>query len=215
MKNKIVTILYVVALTCFALTLSISMPIYCRFFYYLHIDGLNLVETTGYSKEVIKTAYNEMINYLTLPWAEFSTGALKYSSSGASHFKDVKDLFMLNFGVLLSSTIVIILLNILNKKGKISFVKFAGKSPLIYAGIISLVVPIVIGLFAVIDFESAFDVFHMILFPGKTDWIFSPKTDQIIKVLPIEFFANCGVFIGVTLIAVAVTYFIFGKKEKA
>ena len=214
MKNKLLTILYIIALTCFALTLSISMPIYCRFFYYLHIDGLNLVETTGFSKEVIKTAYNEMINYLILPWAEFSTGALKYSSSGAEHFKDVKDLFMLNFGVLISSALVTITLTILNKKGVITLVNFKNKSPLLYAGVIALLVPLLIGAFAITDFNTAFTVFHKVFFPGKTNWVFNPKTDQIINVLPVEFFANCAAFIGVTLIVVAIIYFIIAHKQR-
>ena len=129
MKNKLLTILFITALTCLAITASISAPITCRFFYYAQIDGLKLVETTGYSKNVIITAYNDMINYLTLPWAEFSTGELAFSSSGASHFYDVKKLFNLNFGVLITSALTVAVLLILNKKGVITLVNFKNKTP--------------------------------------------------------------------------------------
>ena len=179
----------------------------------MQIDGLDLVESTGFTKNVIITAYNDMLNYLTLPWAEFKTGALKYSSTGAQHFKDVKVLFNLNAGVLVASAIVVVVLNELNKKGVITFVKFKNRSAYFYSGVINVLLPLVIGVFALIDFETAFYVFHYIFFPGKSNWIFNPYTDQIITILPIEFFASCAVLIGVALIVISLIYIIIDRKK--
>ena len=179
----------------------------------MQIDSLNLVEITGYSKEVIITAYNDMLNYLTLPWAKFSTGVLKYSSSGASHFKDVKNLFIFNFAILISSAVSVAVLTILNKKGRISLINFGNKTPYFYSAILNIALPLLIGVIALINFEAVFDVFHYIFFPGKSDWLFNPKTDEIIKILPIEFFASCALIIGVTLIIISIAYIIIDKKS--
>ena len=39
-----------------------------------------------------------------------------------------------------------------------------------------------------------------LFFPGKDNWLFDPATDQIILVMPEEFFRNCAILIGVVLL---------------
>ena len=58
------------------LAFSIAAPIVCRPFYYAHIGPLELEAHTGLSREEIKTAYNEMLDYC-LGEEEFSTGEIK------------------------------------------------------------------------------------------------------------------------------------------
>ena len=53
---------------------------------------------------------------------------------------------------------------------------------------------------AALDFNRAFVIFHAIFFPGKDNWIFDSATDQIILVMPEEFFCNCAILIGVVLL---------------
>ena len=62
MKNKIITAVFIIALVLFILTFSIALPIYCRFFYYLQIKPLGLEQKTGWSYDVIKEAYDEVLN---------------------------------------------------------------------------------------------------------------------------------------------------------
>ena len=214
MKNKVLTILYIISLTVFAITFSIGLPIYCRFFYFALIGPLDIVETSGYSLDVIINAYNDVLNYLTLPFTTFKTGELLYSTEGASHFYDVKKLFNLNGIALLISTAIIIIFTVLKRKNKLTYHNFLNKTPYFYSGIINILLPLLIGVIAVIDFEAVFDVFHLIMFPGKTDWLFNPKTDQIINILPIEFFASCAALIGVSLIVISVLYIIIHFKTK-
>lgn len=68
MKSKIISILFAIALGLLIITFSIGLPIYLRFFYYLHIPALNLEQTSGYTYAQIKTAYDQVLNYLTLPF---------------------------------------------------------------------------------------------------------------------------------------------------
>ena len=60
--NIILTILLGIAIFVFIITLSIGLPIYCRFFYYLQIKPLGLPEAAGYDIETIKAAYNQVLD---------------------------------------------------------------------------------------------------------------------------------------------------------
>ncbi len=206
--NITLTAILGVAIFLFIITFSIGLPIYCRFFYYLQIDSLGLTEASGKSYLEIKQAYDQVLNYLTLPFTEFSTGVFAYSEEGASHFADCKSLFNLNLIVLLSSTAVIITLTVLNKKKKISIIKPNGFFVGFYSAInVFVLFGVLIGLIA-IDFERAFVIFHKIFFAGKDNWIFDSDVDQIKRILPNEFFMNCGIFIGVGIIVISIAIII-------
>ncbi len=208
MKNKILSVIYAVCVFLLILTTAISLPIYCRFFYYLHIKPLGL-EGSGFTYQQIVDAYNQVLNYLTLPFTEFGTGVIPHSAEGAAHFKDCKVLFMLNAGVFLVSLAVVLTLFILHRKRYIELIKPKGFTLSFYSAICAIVLPVIIGGLAATDFDRAFTVFHHIFFPGKDNWVFSYYDDPIIRVLPQEFFMNCAIFIGVGLILICLSIIIY------
>ena len=214
MKNKVLTTIFGIAVFILIITVSISMPIYLRFFYYLQIEPLNI--TDYYDYDVVKTAYNQMLNYLTLPGGTFKTGALPHSSDFASHMKDVKGLFMLNFwGLIISATTVITLL-ILNKKNKIELCRPFNMSVSFISAVSIFIVIAIIGSLVAVDFSKAFTVFHKIMFPGKDNWLVDSDIDPAILVLPAEFFLNCAILIGVSVVAISLTIIIINliKRQK-
>lgn len=209
LKNRIITIVFIISLLLLLLTISIGTPIYCRFLYYIQIDTLNIEETSGYSYETIKEAYDQVLNFLTLPNREFSTGALKYSENGMSHFVDCKKLFDLNISVLIISLISTITIILLNKFKKIEILNLSNKTPYFYAGTLGLAIPVLLGLLISINFDKAFVIFHKIFFPGKDNWVFDYHTDEIIRILPQKFFMNCAIIIGVVLIVLATSMIVY------
>ena len=192
MKNKLLTAIFGVAVFFFIITFSIALPIYCRFFYYLQINALNLPQRTGLSYDAIKFAFDDVMNYLTLPWCEFGTGTLSYTQDGKAHFADCKSLFNLNLIVLLISSSVMITLLVLSKKKKVEFCRPFGMNISFISAISIFVVAGILGLIVSIDFDKAFVVFHHIFFPGKDNWQFT-QDDQIINILPQEFFMSCAI----------------------
>ena len=190
------SIFCVVALFFLILTASIGLPIYCRAFYYAHIGALDLPENTGFSAEEIRVAYDEVLDYLTLPGREFSAGGMGFSAEGAAHFADCKALFDLNAGVLIGSAVCLAVLWGLRKGLNLPKFTIGRHTSGCYAGIFAVVLPVILGGLAALDFERAFEIFHGIFFPGKSNWLFDPAIDQIIQVMPMEFFRNCGIFIG-------------------
>ncbi|MBQ8292978.1 MAG: TIGR01906 family membrane protein [Bacilli bacterium] len=199
--NKLISILLGFSVLLLIITFSIGLPIYIRPFYYLHINALDLPNKTGYSYETIKEAYDTVLDFLTLN-KDFSTGKLLYSTSGKNHFVDCKFLFDLNFYVLLISSIIVISIILLKHFKKIEIKKLFGFSPVFYASIFINIIIIAIVTIASTDFDKAFTVFHNIFFHGKDNWIFNSKTDQIINILPQDFFMNCAILIASSIIII-------------
>lgn len=204
-KNHSLTILFCIALVFFMLTFAIGLPIYGRFFYYIQIKTLDIEEETGFSYETIKDAYDAALDYCTRPSVkEFSAGDLPYSESGASHFADCKKLFMLNFGILVGSFGILLILLVLKKFKLFEFINYKGHRPMFYSAILAIALPlIIIVLILIVGFERAFDAFHAMFFPGKSNWIFNINTDPIVLIMPPEFFRNSAIIIAVGLIAFA------------
>lgn len=201
MKTKLLSVLCAVCVFFFLLTVSIGLPIYIRPFYYAHIEAFDLPARSGFTAEEIRAAYDEVLDYLTLPGKEFSTGVLPHSDDGRAHFEDCKVLFDLNAGVLAASAVILAVLLVMRKKW--GPYRIGRHSAPFWAAVLSVTAPMAIGALAALDFDRAFVVFHSLFFPGKTNWVFDWYADQIIRVLPQEFFMNCAILIGVGLITMA------------
>ena len=212
--SLVVTVAFALAVALFILTFSIGLPIYIRPFYYAHINDVQYADYYGWDYDIMKEAYDEMIEYCTTPGAEFGTGELKYSESGASHFADCKSLFTLNWVVFTVSGIVIIASYVLKKLGVIELMRPWGFDVTFFSAVGLLVTFTVIGLLASADFSAAFTIFHKIFFPGKDNWLFDPRTDQIILLLPQSFFMHCAILILVSIIALSALFIIFGAIRR-
>ena len=217
------TVVFIIALVVFMLTFSIGLPIYCRFFYYIQIKTLNLpAQAASYGIKAdynqIKTAYDEILNFCTLPNQPFKSGIFEMSDSGKSHFADCKVLFDLNLAGIIVSGAIALTLILLHRFKVIELVKIKGHRAYLISAVVALALPVIIGALAAIDFDKAFEIFHGIFFPGKTNWTFDPRYDQIITVMPEEFFMNCAIIIGVGLIAFAAALItadvVLWRKEK-
>ena len=198
-QSKLLTLLLAVAAAAVLLSGAIAVPILCRPFYYAHIDPLQLEEATGYTRAEIKTAYDEMLDYC-LGGDEFSTGVLRWSESGKAHFTDVRVLFLLDLKVLAVSAAVLVLALIAARLAGLRPARLAGRGPAFWAGAgLGGLFLLMAGL-AALDFDRAFVVFHSLFFPGKTNWLFDPRTDEIINILPEVFFCNCAILILAVLV---------------
>ena len=190
--SKLYTAALILAVMALVLSAAIAVPLVWRGFYYLHINGLDLPARTGYTPEVIRQAFDEMMDFCVFG-APFGTGELKWSQDGYAHFIDCAVLFRMDFAVLAASLGLVLLL--IHMKRDYEAVRFLGKGTLFWAGCIPAVSFLVIGGLAALDFDRAFVVFHSLFFPGKTNWIFDYRTDQIINILPQIVFRNYAILI--------------------
>ena len=214
MKHKLLTTLLAIAVALLIVSASIALPIYIRPFYYAHIGPYQLEARTGYTEEELRAAYDEVLDYLTLPGREFGAGVFAYSEEGASHFADCKVLFTLDTVVLIVSLIVTVALAVLAWRGVFRLCRPFGAHVLLTSGGAVLALFALLALVISLDFNTAFVIFHMLFFPGKDNWTFDPSTDPIINALPQGFFANCALLIGVSVIVLSLGCVIYGLIER-
>lgn len=192
MKQKIQAIAEAILIALVILSGAIALPILLRPFFYWHIASLHLTETVGLTVEQIKTAYNAMMDFCMGLTDIFSVGALPFSISGAEHFADVRKLFVLDLRVLVVAGILLTVMVTLFRREEL---RLAGHTPGFW-GAVGLGASIsAVGVLAALDFDRAFVVFHKLFFPGKDNWLFDPRTDPVILMLPSEFFRNCAILI--------------------
>ncbi|MBR0172125.1 MAG: TIGR01906 family membrane protein [Lachnospiraceae bacterium] len=209
-QSRLISVIWSLTLALFAVSASIAAPILWRGFYALHIDALQLSAHTGFSRDKILGAYNEMMDFC-VKGAPFGTGALKWSEDGMRHFEDVRMLFLLDLRVLYVTTVLLIVLFAVLRK--IAPYRFLGRGPSFFAGAGLLVSSVILTFLAALDFDRAFVVFHRIFFPGKTNWIFDYRTDEIILILPQVFFRNCAIFAVSLLTLFCAGYLIAGRRR--
>lgn len=182
------------------LSASIAVPLLCRPFYYAHIEALNLDGYTGLSVEQIREAFDQVMDYCLGLRPDFAAGVLPFSESGASHFADVRVLFLLDLWVAVISLAALVILFIISRRKKLTPAPLMGHGPGFWAAIGLGGLFLIVGALAATNFERAFVIFHSLFFPGKTNWLFDWRTDPIILLLPEDFFRNCAILILALLI---------------
>lgn len=205
MKERFFSILRSVFTALCVLTGSIAVPLLVRPFYWLHIEPMGLESAGGMTAQQIREAYDQMMDYCLGLRPDFAAGVLPFSESGASHFADVRFLFLLDLAVLVISAAALVFLWFYCRRKAVEPHRFGGHGPAFWGCIGLGAAFVVIGGLAALDFDRFFTLFHAVFFPGKDNWIFDPRFDPIILILPQEFFRNCAVLIlAVLLIACAV-----------
>ncbi len=199
------------------ISFSIMVPILFRGFYYWQIKVLDIESFSGYDLESIKLAYNEMLDFCFALRPDFHCGPLAFTEEGMLHFVDVKHLFLLDIGIMIFSAINLIICYVLKKTKGIQLARLANHSAGCNAAKGLVTFFICLTLFALPDFDAFFTLFHKVFFPGKDNWLFDPRYDQIINILPESFFANCAICIVSVLIIICVVLIVtdyLPKKTK-
>lgn len=205
--NRFLNILFCICFSIVVITGAIKFTVEFKQLYYYDIDKLNIERLSGLSKEDIKLNYDYLIDYNTRhDDSEFEMPTIKSSKEGKIHFEEVRDIFQsVNtiFYICLIVSIVGIVINIKNKS--VEFLNIISKA--------IIGIPIILALPIVIDFDRTFIIFHELLFDNNY-WIFDPKLDPVINMLPTEFFLHAGMLIlFIILISSIVLYSIYKKLK--
>ena len=192
--SKFFSLLTTVALALFLVTGAVAAPILWRGFYYGQIEALSLPARTGFSPQVIREAFDQVMDYL-VGGAPFGTGALRWSESGMAHFADCRFLFHLDFRILGITAALLLAVLLLTWSKKLRLHRFGGRGPCFWAFAVMAAAVLIFGLWGAVDFDSLFTAFHTAFFPGKDNWVFDWRTDEIILILPEDFWARAGALV--------------------
>lgn len=196
------------------LTGSIAWVLLLRPFYYVQIGPLGVCQASGLTAAQARAAYNDVMNYCLGLRPDFAAGVLSFSAEGASHFADVRVLFILDLAVLALSVALLATLKMACLQWKTNLPRLAGRTPGFWAACGLGGVILVVAALAATDFDRAFTVFHGIFFPGKENWLFDPATDPVILLLPEEFFRNCAIAIAASLLLLCLVLICTGRRQK-
>ena len=201
-QSTSITLAGILTLVLLALSISIAVPILWRGFYELHIDWYQIPERSGFTEPEILEAFHEMMDYCVLG-RPFGTGSLAWSPEGYAHFRDCARLFHVDFAAILMSLLAGCVLLVLRHYG-LRPRRLCGRGVLFWSGLsLGGGFLLLTGLVA-LDFQRAFTLFHVLLFPGQDNWLFDPSTDEIIRILPVEYFRNCGALIVAVLLSLSI-----------
>jgi len=145
---------------------------------------------------------------------DFAAGVLPSSAEGASHFADVRALFLLDLAVLAMTLLFLLGLWVACRRRRTALPRLGGRTPGFWAACGLGGVILIVAALAATDFDRAFTIFHGIFFPGKENWLFDPATDPVILLLPEEFFHNCAIAIAASLLGLCLVLALTGRKQK-
>lgn len=188
------------------ISLAIALTINFRPLYVFDIDYLHILRYTSLDQQTLLQNFDELMKYLNNPFQSvLSLPDFPVSASGAHHFREVRVLFFIDYAVLLVTLIPSSLFVYSLWKNK----RFWRLIRPFQFGILA---PVVIGFFMLIGFDRFFIVFHETFF-NNDDWLFDPRTDPIINVLPEEFFMHSFVLFFVLLELFFAIFLFLGKHE--
>lgn len=175
--------------------------------YYFDINYLKISEQNNLTKEEIKRNYDYMIDYnLNKISGEFELPTIKSSPEGKVHFEEVKDIVQNVIKLLIVSLIITIVGIIVNlKNNNIEFLNITSK--------LVIILPILVAIPMLINFDKTFVVFHKLMFDNDY-WIFDPSKDPVINILPQEFFFHAGLLIVMLILLSSVVLNIIYKYYK-
>ena len=205
------------AIPCIALAVltgSILPVLLVRGFYTVQIGPLGICEAVGLTRRQAAEAYGDVMDYCMGRRPDFAAGVLPFSAEGASHFADVRVLFILNLAFLALSVAVLSSLRAACLRQKTKLPRLAGRTPGFWAACALGGVTLIAAALAATDFDRAFTVFHGIFFPGNENWLFDPATDPVILLLPEEFFRNCAIAIAASLLLLCLVLILTGRRQK-
>ena len=208
MNNRKRDIFTALCLSLFIISFAVCFVTFFKPLYYLDIELLNISEWSGIDKDIIIKNYDILINYQSIFYqGELYMPDFVMSETGRIHFEEVKRIFEAVQILMISTGLVsAVLIYFRHKEKEYRYLRLTS--------ILSIGIPLVLGILACADFDTAFVIFHKIFFRNDY-WIFDSYTDPIINVLPQDFFMHCFIaIISVVILLSLVCFVLYRKYEK-
>jgi len=125
----------------------------------------------------------------------FGTVQPAFNEKEMIHLRDCRKLLAVTMNVPLNCFLAIAGA-LLTSAGQWRMPKRVDPRPMWIASAVILLPIAMLGLWAAVDFNSAFNFFHQILFTNDL-WLLNPYTDLLIRICPASMFAGMGLRIGI------------------
>lgn len=206
--KKIINFIFCIFFSLFIIGGSIRLTVGFKELYYFDIGYLEIASSNNLSEDEIKENYDYMIDYnLNKISGEFNLPTIKSSIEGKIHFEEVKEIVQMVGKLLMISLVITIIGIVINLKSKdIEFLNLTSK--------LVILLPILVAIPMLINFDKTFVIFHEIMFDNDY-WIFDPLKDPVINILPQEFFFHAGLMIVVLVLLSSIILHLLYKYLKS
>lgn len=210
MKKRILCIVNLLWWLCFALYFITSAVLEIgtnETLYYELQARAGLPESAGISAEALEKLDVHLASCLrgredwNVEWLNPEGGPLRVVVDGVEqdafnareiqHMEDCQRLFDLLRTLRLSLALAALILISMVLGWKEKPARRVGIAPMWIASLILIVPLAIFGVWAAIDFNSAFNFFHRLLFTNDL-WLLNPETDLLIRICPSSMFASMG-----------------------
>lgn len=172
----------------FILSFSVTFTLNFRPLYYMDIELLEIETRSGIPENEIRENYDVLIDYNSMfTDEELAFPTLAMSESGKIHFEEVKVIFvMFQKMALVTAALGLAMVVVQRRMRRVRYLK--------YTGVITVLIPALLGAAMAVNWDKAFVIFHKIAFDNDY-WIFDAVTDPVITILPDTFFLHCAAMI--------------------
>lgn len=184
---------------------SVILGLNIRLLYYFNIPRIQALNEE-YSGGLIRSNYDILIDYLNPFYrGKLQLDGLAMSPQGEFHFYEVKVIFDLIY-ILFAVTLILSLFIYMRQRREreLGYMK--------KAAILTFIIPVILGIPFIVDFSRAFVIFHEIAFSNDY-WIFDPRIDPVIKILPEWFFMFAAFLILILMLLSAVLFYVIGSRS--
>lgn len=161
-------------------------------------DRANATAWTGYSSDELRTATDAILSNLVIGPPAFDVevrGEPVLNERERGHMRNVRSVFA---GLsLLAASSVVVLRVATRRRDRAASWRAVRRGALGLTGAIA-----VIGVVALVAFDTLFEVFHRAFFPAGS-YTFDPATERLVQLFPFQFWEETAVVVGVLIVSIA------------
>jgi len=159
---------------------------------------------TGYSDPVLGQVTDSVLADLVIGPPDFDVavdGVPVLDERERAHMRDVRTVFA---GFFALAIILAIVGGVVAWRRRRSAALRRASWEAVLGGAVGLIAALVIGgIIALVAFDTLFEVFHQLLFPGGS-YDFDPSTEKLVQLFPFAFWQESAIAVGVVAIVIAV-----------
>lgn len=176
-------------------------------------DRTGVGAATGYEPGELDVVTSALLGDLLLWQGDFAVAVDGIPALGAaerSHMRDVRGVFTGFWLAVLAGVAVLLIAgrrSVTDRQARAAAWRAAA------SGARALVVLVAVaGVFALVAFDAAFELFHRLFFSGN--YTFDPTTDKLVQLFPMQFWSEIAMAVGVVVIVVSIAVaWIAGRRS--
>ncbi len=179
-------------------------------------DRTNVAYLTGFAPPQLDLVDGRILGDLVLWQGDFAVttdGAPVLSESERAHMRDVRSVFT-GFWIVVLAGVAVLAAGLRRARGASPGARAAVWRSVASGARALAVVIAVAGVFAIVAFDAAFEVFHRLFFSAGS-YTFDPAHDRLVQLFPEQFWSEIAIAVGGVVILVAVaTAVLAGRRAK-